>query len=273
MSERVESKSSPAHKPPTRSPASHTPASPSQTPTPSSPSFAHDFSRVPASGPVGGVPTGAMRGGFRPGVEPGEAEEFLGGRTFGEVIGDIARPVGTAVGNVVGGIAEAVTGITISSTTNTGPTWRPHGEFEWIVGFTTSGQNGWLVQEVVNTYRAQDAAKADLGGPAPTGQYWEAWAVDGASAITPGHGANHDWWLRPGRGADTQGHWSMQAKVYFTTTDPATQGFTPGGAPDAGILLSSTAAPAGLGVARLHRYAQGTWDSTGGKTAHTGSAT
>lgn len=214
----------------------------------------------------------AMVGGFAPGVDPQHNQQMIGGRTFGEAIGDAGRVAGTALGNVVGGAAATLTGINITSTTTAAATWSPHGQFSWQVGFATTGTNGWLVQEVVNTYRAQDATGTDLGGVAPTPQYWEAWAVDAASAVTPSAGGTNDFWLRPGRGASTQGHWSMRGKVYFTTTDPATQGLTPGGVPDAGILLSSTAAPAGLGVARLHRYAQGTWDSTGAAPTHTGSA-
>jgi hypothetical protein len=221
----------------------------------------------------GAATSGAMTGGLKPGVSPGDGDEMLGGgRTIGEAGGDAGRVVGTTVGNAVGSTAAALTGISIASTTTTGPSWRDHGNFEWVVGFGTTGRSGWIVQEVVNTYRAQDDAGNDLGGPSPTPQYWEAWAVDASGNITPNVGANHDYWLRPDRGNDTQGHWSMRGKVYFTTTDPATQGFTAGGAPDAGILLSSTSAPSGLGVARLHRYAQGTWDSTGATPTHEGSA-
>ena len=129
------------------------------------------------------------------------------------------------------------------------------------------------MQEIDNTYRAENATGAPLGGPKPTPQYWEAWAVNAASVVSPSVGATNDMWLRPNRGPNTQGHWSMRGKVYFTTTDPATQGFAAGNVADAGpILLSSTSAPAGLGIARLHRYAQGTWDSTGTTPTHTGSA-
>jgi len=221
---------------------------------------------------VYGSGTSGMTGGLVPGVDAERNQAMIGGRTFGEALGDAGRVVGTAVGNVIGGAAAALTGININSTSTAAPTWSNHGQFSWQVGFTTTGTSGWLVQEVINTYRAQDALGTDLGGARPTPQYWEAWAVDAASAITPAVGGTHDFWLRPSRGTNTQGHWSMRGKVYFTTTDPATQGFTSGGVADAGILLSSTAAPAGLGVARLHRYAQGTWDSTGTTPTHTGSA-
>lgn len=49
-------------------------------------------------------------------------------------------------------------------------------------------------------------------------------------------------------------------------------GFTVGGAPEAGSLLSTTSAPGGLGAARLNRHANGTWDSTGATPTHAGSA-
>ncbi len=217
--------------------------------------------------------SGPSKGGLRPGVSPEDENQLVGGRTFGEWLGDVGRVVGTSVGNVVGSVAGALTGISISSTTNSGPTWGNHGHFDWRVGFSTTGRNGWLVQEIVNTMRAQDNAGNDLGGAMPTPRYWEAWAVDGTGNVTPNVGPNNDYWIRPSRGNNTQGHWSMKGKAHFTTTDPTTQGFTPGGVADAGILLSTTTAPSGLGVARLHRYAQGTWDSTGAAPTHTGSAT
>lgn len=206
------------------------------------------------------------------GLPLGQAEEFIGGRTFGELVGDVARPVGTVLGNVVGGVAGALTGISISTSTVSGPTWSNHGAFNWQVGFSTTGRNGWIVQKIKNTYRAQNASGTALGGRVPTPEYWEAWAVDGSGNVTPNRGAVNDIWGRPSRGAGSQGHWSMKGNVYFTTTDPATKGLTRGGVPDAGSLLSSTTSPGGLGVARLHRYAQGTWQTTGTTPTHTGSA-
>jgi hypothetical protein len=216
-----------------------------------------------------------MLSGLVPGAEPSEEEtEMIGGlplaRTFGEAVGDVARPLGVGLGNVVGGIAGALTGISISTTDNAGPTWNPNGSFTWDVGFTTTGTSGWIVQKINNNYRAENAA-GPLGGPVPTPEFWEAWAVDAASVVTPGAGATNDMWRRPNRGAGTKGHWSLRGACHFTTTDPATQGFAAGNVPDAGVLLSSTAEPPGLGIARLHRYAQGTWDSTAG-VAHAGSA-
>ena len=58
----------------------------------------------------------------------------------------------------------------------------------------------------------------------------------------------------------------------FTRTNPAMLGFTPGGFRVAGGLLSTTSAPRELGAARLHRYAEGTWDSTTDTPTHAGSA-
>ncbi len=199
------------------------------------------------------------------GVKPGFGEdEFVGARTVGEVIGDVVRPVGAAVGNIVGSITGALTGINISTATRMGPTWGNHGQFNWQAAFATTGANGWIVQEIVNTYRAQNG-----GIPArPTPHYWEAWAVDTNGNVTPGP----DDWIRPSQGPGSDGHWSMTGSVHFTTTNPATVGFAVGNVIDAGILPSTTAAPGGLGIARLKRYAQGTWDSTGTVPVHTGSA-
>lgn len=207
--------------------------------------------------------------GGQPSMDMGE--EFVGGRTPGEFVGDVARPVGTVFGNIVGGVAGALGGNKISYTNVVAPTRGDHGRFNWIVRFNTTGRNGWIVQNIKNTYRAEDATGTPLpSGPTP--EYWEAWAVDGTGAVTPGGVGGHDMWGRPDRGTNSQGHWSMKGKAYFTTTDPATQGFTTTSVPDANGLLATTSAPSGLGIARLHRYAQGSWDSTGTVPTHTGSA-
>jgi hypothetical protein len=219
----------------------------------------------------------ALAGGLLPGApQPEEEQEqVVGGQTLGrdvgETVGDIARPIGTGLGNLFGGAVAALTGININSSNVVAPRWDPHGDFSWDVGFTTTGTSGWIVQEVSNTYRAEDSAGTNVV-PAYTPNYWEAWAVDASSAISPSVGSINDMWRRPSRGASTKGHWSMRGKCYFTTTDPATQGFASGNVPDAGILLSTTSEPSDLGIARLHRYAQGTWDSTGATPSHAGSA-
>lgn len=244
--------------------------------------FGHDFSRIPVhaeSPPAvqhgGGAVSSSIHTtrGLKSGVRE---DEIIRGRTFGESVGDVARPVGTAVGNVVGSVAGALTGINISTTTNSGPTWSNHGAFLWHVGFNTTGRNGWLVQDIVNTaWRAKDAAGNAIANPF-TSHYLEAWAVDGSGNVTPSVGADNDYWdqgsFQASLGA-VEGHWATRGKVYFTMTDPATQGFTTNNsATNAGNLLSSTSAPSGLGIARLHRYAQGTWDSTGAAPTHSGSA-
>lgn len=231
--------------------------------------FGHDFSKIAifAGGPSVGQ---AALGGLLPDASPEREDLMLGG--IGETLGDITRPIGTALGNVVGSIAGALTGITISSNTNVGPLWGDNGHFHWEVGFNTSGQDGWIVQEIVNTYRAENAAGQAQSGGQPTPHYWEAWPVDSSSTVSPARGATNDFWIRPNRGANTKGHWSMTGKAYFTKTNPGNAGLSAAGVPDAGILLSATTAPPDLGIARLHRYAQGTWDSTGTTPTHTGSA-
>lgn len=223
--------------------------------------FGHDFSRMPVNPQDGG--------GLK--TEAVSDTEDVGGRTAGEFLGDIGRPVGSFFGNLFGGIVGAVAGNSISSVTTTPPRWNPHGNFLWEVGFNTSGRNGWIVQEIDSTRRAQDAAGHDLPDPL-TRRYWEAWAVDAAGNVTPAGGPTNDTWARRSWGNHTQGHWSIASSVYFTPTNPATQGFAVGNAPEAGILLSSLAEPPGLGIGRLHRWAQGTWDSTGLVPTHTGSA-
>jgi hypothetical protein len=52
----------------------------------------------------------------------------------------------------------------------------------------------------------------------------------------------------------------MSGRCHFTTTNPATQGFTAGGVSNAGILLSTTTKPTGLGPILRWRSAHGSWD-------------
>jgi hypothetical protein len=188
------------------------------------------------------------------------------------LVGDIGRPFGTVLGNVDGSIAGSLIGNRIFTNTNSGPSWNDHGHFDWKVGFSTNGRNGWIVQKIENTYRADDKSGNPLAGAKPTSEYWEAWAVNAAGNVTPNIGPDNDYWIRPNKGVNSQGHWSMTGKVYFTTKDPSNRGMTPGGVRDAGILLSGTTSPGWLGIPRLHRYAQGTWDSTVAIPTHTGSA-
>jgi hypothetical protein len=226
------------------------------------------------------APAGAL-GGLAPGISPDDENAMIGGLTTAEVsnseqaIGGVIRrqppttttttaPASTAAP------AAAPAATTISTKTNSGPTWNPHGHFDWRVGFTTSGRNGWIVQKIENTYSGTDSAGKAFTTGLPTPKYWEAWAVDGSGAVTPAIGSDNDYWIRGSRGTGTKGSWSMKGEVHFTTTDPATQGFTKGGAPDAGILLSTTTAPTGLGAVLLNRSANGTWDSTGTTPTHTG---
>ncbi|SEM68007.1 hypothetical protein [Nitrosomonas marina] len=234
-------------------------------------SFLHTHRRI--DNPVKTEPNGA---GSTRGLSP-EADngEIIRGRTTGEIIGDIGRPIGTALGNVAASTASMLTGISITTTTNQGPTWNNHGAFVWHVGFNTTGRTGWIIQDVVNTWRAKDARGNAVPSPV-TPHFLEAWAVDNTGKVTPSIGTDNDYWDNPNLVATygaVEGHLATRAKLYFTKTDPAAQGFIKNNpATNAAGLLSSTTTPANLGIVRLYRYAQSTWDSTGAAPIHFGSA-
>ena len=213
-------------------------------------------------------------GGFAP--TPEELPQ-LGG--IGETLQDVGDIVSTGVGNIVGAGAAALTGIDINTTNTVAATRNPHGQFMWHVGFNTTGVNGWIVQKVQNTYSGEDSAGVALTNARTltTPEYYEAWAVDAASNVTPANAAGtNDMWERmnlshpPIADAGTKGRWSMRGSVHFTTTNPAAT-MAAGTVANAGILLSSIGPPADIGVARLHRYAHGTWDSTVAPPTHDGS--
>jgi hypothetical protein len=219
------------------------------------------------TGPAPSAPAGrGLKGG-----PPGEREAVRG---VGDAVSDAMDVVGTAVGNVVGGVAGLLTGISISSTTNAGPTFGPQGAAMWHVAFSTTGRTGWIVQEIHNTVNGTDGTGAAMT-PASIGlapDYYEAWSVDAAGTVTPSVGGDNDHWDQGGMGAGSKGHWSTTGKLYWVPGAATPAGMAARAVPNAGMLVSSFAAPPGLGVARLHRYAHANWDATVAPAVDTGSA-
>jgi hypothetical protein len=204
-----------------------------------------------------------------------------------DTVRDVADAASTALGNIVGAGAAAWTDVDIEAANNTGPSWYDHGRFYWYTNWNLSGRNvgaatnGWVVQRVDNTYSGEDSAGTaiDNARVGVTPSYYEAWpVVAGAVHRFPWDTSiGRDYWQRPDLSvlgsvadANTKGRWSMRGKVYFTTTDPTAHGLASGNVANAGSLPSAVTAPPDLGVARLHRYANGTWDSTLAAPTHTG---
>lgn len=234
--------------------------------------ISQDFTQIPAR-------TTQVSGGLVPGATAAPDQEKVVGGVF-DTLANIGNAAGAALGNLAGGAAAMLTGVNINTTDTSAPVWSPHGAFSWHIGFTTTGKDGWIVQRVTNSYKGTDSkgGKITCARVGATPKYYEAWKVDGSSKVSPSVGATNDMWMRPSLAtrppisdSKTKGRWSMVGEVYFTKTDPAKSGLTKGGVPDAGILLSGTTQPADLGIARLHRYANGTWDSTVTPPTHTGS--
>ena len=195
-------------------------------------------------------------------------------RGVGDVISDVVDVVGAGVGNVIGGVAGLLTGISISSKTLTGPTFGPQGAAEWHVAFSTTGRTGWIVQEINNTVNGTDTTGTAMTttslGLAP--HYYEAWSVDAAGAVTPKIAGANDYWDQGGMGAGSKGHWSTTAALHWVPSAATPTGMSAGAVHNAGMLVSSVAAPPGLGVARLHRYSHANWDTTTVPPLDTGSA-
>lgn len=226
--------------------------------------------QLSAQAPVAGRPSAAPESG------EGAVGELIGGDGGKALLGGGgAPPAPPATPPATPAVPPAPTpaAITISTSNHVAPTWGKNGYFNWVVYFNTNATNGWIVQEIINVYNPQNAAGQPLGPPHATPRYYEAWSVGASSQVEPGNGVDNDYWTRPNRGDNTQGNWSMTGNVYFTTTDPATQGFAARRVPDAGDLLSSTTAPAGLGTVKLVRRASGSWNSASTPAVpHTGSA-
>lgn len=247
-----------------------------------------DFSTISISRPSpASVTTPAPRAGStQSGTAPGETNEspgVIGG--FFDTLSDIGNVLSTGAGNLVSGVVALATGVDIDPVDTASPVWSPHGQFLWHITWNMSGRNvgattnGWLVQHVANTYHGADSAGKEITNArmGATPSYYEAWPVTAGIVKQPWGGASDDTWGRPDLStwpavadAATKGRWSMVSEAYFTTTNPTAHGLAPHNVANAGDLPSAVAAPPDLGVARLHRYANGTWDSTGAVHTHSG---
>ena len=213
---------------------------------------------------VGNQATNRVLSGLRPRSELEDENPILGG--FPHPMTDQGGQVMRVDGETEGEAVE------VSTATNFGPAWLDHGEFEWDVSFTTNGRLGWILQEMTNTYDARDMGGYDVT-PVYAPHYWEAWEVDEVGRVTPNVGRDNDYWTRVSRGPNTRGTWTMDAAVYWSTTDPTTQGFILNGVMDAGeMLLSTYENPPDPGMLVLSRGASGAWDSTGATPTHSGTA-
>jgi len=259
---------------------------PDRAPVPPASSFDLSTITVSRPPPASSSEWVPRAGSTQAGRAPGETDEspgLIGG--FFDTLRDIGNVISTGAGNLVGGVAALVTGVDIDTADTAAPVWSPHGQFLWHITWSMSGRNvgaptnGWLVQHVANTYQGEDSAGTDIttARVGATPSYYEAWPVVAGVVQQPWGGASDDTWGRPDLStwpsvadAATKGRWSMVSEAHFTTTDPTAHGLAPHNVADAGDLPSAVAAPPDLGVARLHRYANGTWDSTGPVHSHSG---
>jgi hypothetical protein len=154
--------------------------------------------------------------------------------------------------------------------------------FQWDVNFSTSLRNGWIVQEITNTWVNNDAAGNAIAAGAPTPHYWEAWWVDGSGQVLIPLAISadrkratasgqplvaSDLWRRQAN-ANTTGNWRMAARLFTTKTLPAVLAI--GGVPDAIALPSSAAAPNAdaLGQAEATRSIGGRWNGVAAPPTH-----
>ena len=183
-----------------------------------------------------------------------------------------SEDTGLALGGEAGRGAVASAGLggnatTMSTSDLSAATWSDYGQFKWWIKWVTDGTSGWIVQKIENTYSGSLADGTAITnasvGVEPT--YYEAWEVAANGTITGSLGltGNRDRWERIRMANGSHGSWGMTGTVYWTASDPAASGFTSGGVANAGSLLSSKTAPAGLSVALRVREAHGMWSSTG----------
>jgi hypothetical protein len=192
------------------------------------------------------------------GDQPGEAEIIaLGGEL------SASEDAVQAQAGALGGDATNISTGNLSE-----PSWTNNGRFKWWVKWITNGTSGWVVQKIENTYSGTraDGTPITNASVGVTPLYYEAWEVANDGTITGSLGAtgNRDRWERPALGAlGSFTSFSMKGTVYWTRSNPANSGFTSGGVANAGSLLSSVSAPAGIGSPLLVRSAYGSWSTNG----------
>ena len=136
------------------------------------------------------------------------------------------------------------------------------GGFKWFFRWITTARSGFIVQEISNTYSANDCTGTADTTDAPTPHFYEAWEVDSRGSaqpelVTP-EGTVNDMWQRRARPdangtPGSQGNWSLAGKVYWTASlDPAAS-FRVRAVPDAKDLRSTTTQPTDLGSSLLIR--------------------
>jgi len=157
----------------------------------------------------------------------------------------------------------------VSWSTVNGPAYRPCGEFQWDVNFSTTLREGWLIQRIDNTWNATSCAGINVT-PVFTRRYWEAWWVDATGRVwiptsiaTPPTtvipATADDLWRNPPI-TTSNGDWSQAGTMYTTLTLPA--GFAIHAVPEAGDLPSTVGPVRGddLGEAEASRRVAGRWD-------------
>jgi Domain of unknown function (DUF4157) len=144
---------------------------------------------------------------------------------------------------------------TVTDTTTTGPTYGSCRNFNWVVNWSTTGKNGWIVQEITNSGAITGCDGSSK--PVPnTPHFWEAWPVDASGTVGDGGG---DLWFRAGR-PNTKGNWSLSGAAGFVNSlDPAA-GFSRTAVADANGLMATKTAPTNLFQATDVRHKAGVWD-------------
>jgi hypothetical protein len=195
----------------------------------------HDGSGQPASRTdLGGMP-GVL------GEQEGDDQDIAGG--FGSLVGPPQ--------------------FTVSASTTSGPTFGSCRAFDWIEAWSTTGRNGFIVQEITNIGSITRCDGTSMTPP-NTPHFWEAWPVDAAGTVGDG-GA--DLWHRAPR-PGTRGTWSLTGNVGFVEVlDPAA-GFSRTGVPDANGLLSTRTDPTNLYPSTLTRRKAGVWNCCDGNNFH-----
>lgn len=118
-------------------------------------------------------------------------------------------------------------------------------DFQWQC---EPDMNGYIIQEVWRTESyGSDGAGIEYEH---NSHYWEAWRVRNGIVLDANDaslgGAPHDSWYNAPSATRIGkfGSWWIRGNVFWSANfSPTTEGFSPGGAPEAGYLLSSPSGP------------------------------
>lgn len=126
----------------------------------------------------------------------------------------------------------------------------------WKIRWSTSGRNGFIVQEIKRTRWARECGSRNKMVVMSSEHFWEVFSVDSQGTVNP----PFDFWIITAF-PHTETRFSIDGKVFFVTTLDPKAGFAPTATSQG--QLETKKQPSNLGAVLLHRHQGGTFFDCG----------